>query len=241
MAVFGGGLLGAGLLQGLCGLLRCHADAVVRQVDEHIAVRGVALDPQCDLPGTALRLNAVEDRVLDEGLQSEPRDQAAVVQRLILDIADVQRDRAAVAVLLDREIVVQQGELLIQRHKALVALGDALEQTGQRHDHLGNAGGVLDGRHPLDAVERIINEVRVDLVLQHPVFKVLLLLLVLEAVLHQRSDAGRHAVDAAADVTQLVVPLNIRVGREIAAADLFNAALQRRDRVGDHPVQQERQ
>ena len=125
---------------GLCGLLRRHADAVVRQVDEHIAVRGVALDPQCDLPGTALRLNAVEDRVLDEGLQSEPRDQAAVVQRLILDIADVQRDRAAVAVLLDREIVVQQGELLIQRHKALVALGDALEQTGQRHDHLGNAG-----------------------------------------------------------------------------------------------------
>ena len=81
-----------------------------------------------------------EDRVLDEGLQSEPRDQAAVVQRLILDIADVQRDRAAVAVLLDREIVVQQGELLIQRHKALVALGDALEQTGQRHDHFGNAG-----------------------------------------------------------------------------------------------------
>ena len=79
MAVFGGGLLGAGLLQGLCGLLRRHADAVIRQVDEHIAVRGVALDPQCDLPGTALRLNAVEDRVLDEGLQSEPRDQAAVV------------------------------------------------------------------------------------------------------------------------------------------------------------------
>ena len=54
MAVFGGGFLGAGLLQGLCGLLRRHADAVVRQVDEHIAVRGVALDPQCDLPGTAL-------------------------------------------------------------------------------------------------------------------------------------------------------------------------------------------
>ena len=67
------------------------------------------------------------------------------------------------------------------------------------------------------------------------------MLFVLKAAVHQGGDVARHFIDAAADVAQLVVPLNIRVGREIAAADFFNAALQRRDRVGDHPVQQERQ
>ena len=104
-----------------------------------------------------------------------------------------------------------------------------------------NAGRVLDGSHPADAVEGVVDKVRVHLVLQHPVFQLLLATFVLHPAGHQAVHVFSQLVDAPADVAQLVVPLNIRVGREIAAADFFNAALQRRDRVGDHPVQQERQ
>ena len=85
--------------------------------------------------------------------------------------------------------------------------------------------------------EGIVDEMRVDLVLQHPVFKVLLLLFVLKAAVHQGGDVARHFIDAAADVAQLVVPLNGRVSGKIAAADRLDPALQRRDRAGDHPVQ----
>ena len=53
-----------------------------------------------------------------------------MVQLFILDIADIQRDGAAVAVLLDREVVVQQGKLLIQGHQPFVAFGDAFQQAG---------------------------------------------------------------------------------------------------------------
>ena len=78
---------------------------------------------------------------------------------------------------------------------------------------------------------------RVDLVLQHPVFKILLLLFVLKAAVHQGGDVARHFIDAAPDVAQLVVPLDGRVGGKIAAADRLDPALQRRDRAGNHPVQ----
>ena len=179
----------------------------------------------------------MEDGVLDQRLQRKAGDQAAVGKVFVLDIADIKGDRAAVAVLLDREIVVEQGKLLIQRHKPLIALGNAFQQAGERRDHLGNAGRMLDGSHPLDAVEGIVDEMRVDLVLQHPVFKVLLLLFVLKAAVHQGGDVARHFIDAAADVAQLVVPLNGRVSGKIAAADRLDPALQRRDRAGDHPVQ----
>ena len=108
MAVFGGGLLGAGLLQGFGGLRRGHAHTVIAQEDQHIAVCSVPLDPQGHLTGAALRLNAVEDGVLDQRLQRKAGDQAAVGKVFVLDIADIKGDRAAVAVLLDREIVVEQ-------------------------------------------------------------------------------------------------------------------------------------
>ena len=161
-----------------------------------------------------------------------------MVQLFILDIADIQRDGAAVAVLLDREVVVQQGKLLIQGHQPFVAFGDAFQQAGQRRDHLGDAGGMLDGGHPLDAVQRIINKVGIDLVLQHAVFQILLLLFVLQAVVHQGGDAGRHAVNAPANVAQFVVPLNGRVKGKVAAADFGYAVLQCRDGRCDHAVQQ---
>ena len=180
----------------------------------------------------------MEDGVFHQWLQSKAGDQAGLVQLFILDIADIQRNGTAVAILLDREIVVQQGKLLIQRHQTLVALGDAFQQAGQRCDHLGNAGGVLDGGHPLDAVEGIINKVGVDLVLQHPVLQILLLLFVLQPAVHQGGDAGGHAVDAAADVAQFVVPLDGRVKREVTVADLDHAVLQGYDGRCDHAVQQ---
>ena len=241
MAELGGLLLRAGLAQRAGGLLGRHAHAVVAQVDQHVAGGGLMRDGQRDATRAALGLDAVEDGVFHQRLQRKAGDIAGLGQALVLDVSDVQRDGAAVAVLLDGKVIVEQGKLLLQRHQPLVALGDALQQPRKRHRHLGDAGRVLDGGHPLDAVERVVDKVRVDLVLQHAVFQVFFLQLVVQALLHQRRDRLRKPVDAAADVAHLVVPLNGRVGRKIAPADALQLRLQRLHRRGDHMPQQQRQ
>ena len=140
--------------------------------------------------------------------------------------------------MLNRKVIVEERKFILQRHQPLVALGNTLEQAGQSGCHLGNARRVLDGGHPLDAVEGIIKEMGVDLVLQHPVFQIPLGALVLEPLFHQGGDADRQAVDAAANVAHLVVPLNRGVGGKVTLTDALKLVLNRPDRFGNHAAQQ---
>ena len=96
---------------------------------------------------------------------------------------------------------------------------------------------MLDGSHPADAVEGVVDKVRVHLVLQHPVFQLLLAALVLHPAGHQAVHVFSQLVDAPADVAQLVVPLHRAVRGKVAAAHGLDALLQRLHRAGDDPLQ----
>ena len=78
---------------------------------------------------------------------------------------------------------------------------------------------------------------RVHLVLQHPVFQLLLAALVLHPAGHQAVHVFSQLVDAPADVAQLVVPLHRAVRGKVAAAHGLDALLQRLHRAGDDPLQ----
>ena len=78
---------------------------------------------------------------------------------------------------------------------------------------------------------------RVYLVLQHPVFQLLLAALVLHAAGHQAVYVFGKLVDAAANVAQLVVPLHRAVRGKVAAAHGLDALLQRLHRAGDDQFQ----
>ena len=71
MAVLGGGLLRPRLGERFGGLLGGHADTVIGQRNQHIAVFAVQRDGQRNAPGTAFRLDAVEDGVFHKRLECE--------------------------------------------------------------------------------------------------------------------------------------------------------------------------
>ncbi|MNN71358.1 hypothetical protein D3C81_1872830 [compost metagenome] len=76
---------------------------------------------------------------------------------------------------------------------------------------------------------------RIDLILQHPVFQVLLLLLIGQPVVHQRYDILGQPVDAAPHIAKLAVPLNVAVDQEIALRDFVDPFLEFFHRQTDGP------
>ena len=78
-----------------------------------------------------------------QGLQGEARDHAVPADGLVVDVGHLDLDVAAVAVLLDGKVIVQQAQLILKGDQLLGALGNALGQTGKGGDHLGDAGGAF--------------------------------------------------------------------------------------------------
>ena len=230
------GTLG-GLVQQVRHLLRRHPHAVVGNAQQYVPGIRVGGDIQQHAAVAALGLQPVEDGVFHQRLQGEPGNRAVAAKGLAFNAGDLDLQIAAVAVLLDGKVIVEQCQLLLQRHQLLGALGDALGQPRKGGYHLGNAGRVLDGGHPADAVKGVVDKVRVHLVLQHPVFQLLLAALVLHPASHQTVHVLGQLVDAPADVAQLVVPLHRVVGAKAAAAHGLDALLQRLHRAGDDPLQ----
>src|ERR1051326_1184840 len=132
-----------------------HAGAVVAHADDD----AVAVAPRDDLDDPRL---AVLERVLHDRLEDEMRHER--VERVGRDVAH--RAQASLkADLHDLDVAVEQLHLLAQRHLARGARVDgAAEELAEARDHLARAGGIaLD--HRRDRVERVEEEVRIDL---HP-------------------------------------------------------------------------
>ncbi len=204
--------------------------------------RAVVLDREQQIPrllparegdGAALAggLDAVEDGVFDQWLQGQ-LDDAAVVQcggHLVLE-----GEGLHIAHALDGDVIVQQGQLLLQRDAVLGALGDIFEQIDQAAQHAGDAGAFLDHRHPADGIEGIIEEMRVDLALQQLDLDVLALLVHALGLLQQVLDAHAHLVDRVADLADLVpCALDGGVEGKIVGADPLDAGFQPLDRPGE--------
>ena len=185
----------------------------------------------------ALGLQTVENGVLHQRLQRKAGDHAVPAKPLVLDPGNLDLQIAAIAVLLDGKVIVEQSQLLLQGHQLLRFLGDALGQPGKGCDHFSDAGRMLDGGHPADAVEGVVDKVGVHLVLQHPVFQLLFFALVLHPAGHQAVHIGGQLVDASANVAQLIGPLYGRVGSKVAAAHSFDPLLQGLHRAGNGPFQ----
>ena len=96
---------------------------------------------------------------------------------------------------------------------------------------------MLDGGHPADTVQGIVDKVGVDLALEHPVFQLLFFALVLHPAVHQAVHIGGQLVDASANVAQFIGPLYGRVGSKVAAAHSFDPLLQGLHRAGNGPFQ----
>ena len=133
------------------------ARAVVldRETQHTVAPRGAKRDG-----GRRVLLGpAVLDRILDERLEQQHRD-TRVGGRGV----DVERDDQPVAEAraLDVEIVVEENELLAQRHLVLLFIEAATQQRSEPNDHRARARRVLE-REDRDRIERVEQKMRPQL------------------------------------------------------------------------------
>ena len=163
------GTLG-GLVQKVSYLLRRHAHAVIGNAQQYVPGIRVGGDIQQHAAVAALGFQPVEDGVFHQRLQGEPGNHAVPAKGLAFNAGDLNLQVAAVAVLLDGKVIVEQCQLLLQRHQLLGAFGDAFGQPCKGGDHLGNAGRVLafesDGRangvKMVEEVEAELGDARLD-------------------------------------------------------------------------------
>ena len=82
---------------------------------------------------------------------------------------------------------------------------------------------------------------RIYLALQHLVFQIFFLLLVLQASVHQKIYIFGQIIDSPADISQLVIPFDGGISGEISRGYPLHPVVYLCDRYADHPVQHEHQ
>src|ERR671939_594625 len=141
--------------------LRGESGAVVPHLDdEELAPQSRA---NFDLAGAGARGDGVADGVLDDGLQDEVRD--AHVERFGVNL-DARREAVLKTYPLDLQVTMQELHLLIQRDLLRAGvLQRQAQEVAEARDHRAGRLSVLveQGR---DGVERVEEEVRVELHLQ---------------------------------------------------------------------------
>ena len=142
-------------------LLCRDACAVVADVDVQVLVR--LLDAYGQKTVVLAALEAVEDGIFDDGLQEKLR--ALHAEDLVAVVAE--------AVLLDHEVVVDIFELLADRHEIPGLRDRVAEKGGQRLRDIGDRLRPGRQRVAADGVQRIVEEMRVDLILQREKFRLL--------------------------------------------------------------------
>ena len=108
-------------------------------------------------------VHAVQHSILGQRLQDEPRHTIALQCRLHLI---VYVKFIAVPYFLYRKIVIQVSHFLLQRQKLVLLDQRALEQRAERVDPLTQDRDIVEGGEPTQRIQRIEQEMRVDLVAQ---------------------------------------------------------------------------
>lgn len=91
----------------------------------------------------------------------------------------------------------------------------------------------LRWRHPDDRIERVIEEMRVDLRLKGTDLAVPFFLFVLHALCHEGIGVLHHAVESAAEMADFIVERGVGTYRQIALLHLVHRAFQLFDRPGN--------
>lgn len=106
-------------------------------------------------------------------------------------------------------------------------------RAGERGDHLNGLLLPPGLGHPDDGIQRIVEEVRVDLRLQHLEFAAALLALLLDDVVHQMVHGGHHRAHRMAQALHLVAAGVLDLHVLPSAFQLLDGLLQAADGVGD--------
>ena len=113
----------------------------------------------------------VKNAVFHDGLQGHFGQKA--VQQLVIAVLDlnIQKETILKTELLDKEVILDVGQLVPQGDNVFLAADAVAEKRRQRVGHPCNALAVLQDCLTADTFQRVVQKMRVDLVLQRVDFR----------------------------------------------------------------------
>ena len=176
-----------------------------------------------DLAVTVGILHAVIDGVFQNRLDDELDGIQLLHPRLH---GNVGRELILIAHFLDGQIVPGMLDLVPDGNDVAALAERDPEKPGQRrqHDHSLLCPAVL--RHPHHAVQGVVQEVRIDLGLQHIQLAAALFLLLTENILHQVPHGGDHGLHGMAQMLHLIGAVHIEVNGLHALFQLSHRMIQ---------------
>lgn len=150
-----------------------HAESVVGHGDHQPFLGGDQRDADVARPHFAL--DAVNDRILHDGLQRDFRETALInVFPVILIALDTQMNPRAKPVLLDGIVILYVFEFILHCDK-LIDIGYGItKKSGQCLGHVGHIVKTCRNGLSADAFQRVVKEMGVNLILQRQILSLLL-------------------------------------------------------------------
>ena len=141
--------------------------------------------------------------------------------------------QSVVAHFLDGQIAAHVGDLGLERVGVRPVADRRTQECGQRARHLHDLLAAPGVAHPDDGIERIIEEMRLDLRLQRLPFALALLLLAAQPFVHQFGSFGDHVVKAVGQLAKLRAGGYLAAHVQIAVLHAPHRLRQPADGVGD--------
>ena len=204
-------------------LLR-HAAAIVPDGEDQVLLRAVGAD--ADLAAGAVP-EAVQNGVFHQRLEHQLRHRH-VPQRLVH--LHRQGERAGKADVLDLHVPLHKAQLLPQRDQ-LIGGDAAAQDVGKVGGDGGDLRGLMDLAHPLDGVQRVVQEVGVELGLHHADLSLVQLPLLAQGVLQILPQALGHPVEPTGELAHLVDAAVVQLDVQVALLHLAHGAVEGADRL----------
>ena len=203
-----------------------EADAVVLDFEHDVPADQLGADDQMALAV----LEGVLDGVLHDGLQDQ-FERRIVEEALVRLEAHVHPVREAD--LVDLQKVRGQLELLADRDELVPLVQREAEKFGEVDGQLLDLRLLFQARHPGDGVQRVVQEVRVDLHLQRFQLELALHLGVLAVFLDEAEEVGDHLVVLLFQHIQLVPLVRLPQPLPARADGLLDVRVEFGDRLGE--------
>ena len=206
-------------------------------------VRDLQLQAVFCLPGrepdlaAAGRGDAVFDGVLQYGLDGQERDDAAFSVRI-----DLPGDRQGIPeALLDKvDIPVRHLQLFLQGDETAVLPPEGrVEQYGEGGDHVLDRFAALHAGFPVDGLQGVVQEMRVDPALQRLDLGVLQLDLLLVGLFDELLQADGHVGESDAENAEFVAPAHGHGDAELPGLDAPGRVREQADGPGDAAAHKE--
>ena len=211
-----------------------HAGTIVRHLNHHITAVPEGADVNLSVPV------GIGHAVVDGVFQHRLDDQLDGIELLHAVFGlNIGGELVLVAHLLNGEVMPGMLQLVGNGdHAGPPAQGDP-EEAGQGGEHHHRILGPAVFRHPHHGVQGIVQEVGIDLGLQHIQFTAALLLFLLNNVIHQMAHGGDHGLNGVAQVFHLIGAAHIKVRHLLSGLQSLDRPVQLFHRGGDPAGQPE--